>query len=83
MHTTNISVVVDDAFMKAVQNDEEYTTEFNGVRYSSYRARDVFNLIVEQAWKNGEPGLLFFDRINSSPYKYAGIEIHATNPCGI
>lgn len=82
MHTTNISVVVDDAFMKAVQNDEEYTTEFNGVRYSSYRARDVFNLIVEQAWKNGEPGLLFFDRINSSPYKYAGIEIHATNPCG-
>jgi ribonucleoside-diphosphate reductase alpha chain len=51
----NISVVVDDAFMNAVINDEKYWTEFEGTKYQEYRARDVFELIVEGMWKNGEP----------------------------
>jgi len=82
MHTTNISVVVDDAFMKCVQEDKEFTTSFEGKEYDTYKARDIFNLVVESAWKNGEPGLLFMDSMNDSPYKYADITIHATNPCG-
>ena len=77
----NISVVVDDAFMKAVENDETYWTEFDGVKYNEYKARDVFELIVEGMWKNGEPGILFKNRIDDSPYKYTGQEIFATNPC--
>lgn len=76
----NISVVVDNRFMEMVENDEEYWTEFNGKKYHKYRARDVFEQIVEGAWRNGEPGLLFDDRINDSPYKYAGVKIEATNP---
>lgn len=83
MHTTNISVVVDDTFMQNVLDDMEYGTYFNGVQYATYNARDVFNLIVEGAWRNGEPGLLFYDRINESPYQYSKQEILATNPCGI
>lgn len=82
MHTTNISVVVDNAFMNAVKNDLEYQTVFDGKIYNTYKARDVFNLIVEGAWKNGEPGLLFYDTMNDSPYKYSSQEILATNPCG-
>lgn len=86
MHTTNISVVVDNAFMKKVENDEEYQTYFDyesGRKYyNTYKARDVFNMIVEGAWKNGEPGMLFYDSINDSPYKYSNQEILATNPCG-
>ena len=77
----NISVVVDDKFMKAVENDEEFWTEFNGKKYHKYKATDVFNLITEGAWKNGEPGILFMDRIKDSPYKYTNQEIFSTNPC--
>jgi ribonucleoside-diphosphate reductase alpha chain len=77
----NISVVVDDIFMNAVINDEKYWTEFEGVKYQEYRAKDVFDLIVEGMWKNGEPGILFKDRIDDSPYKYSEQEIFATNPC--
>ncbi len=78
----NISVVVDDKFMQAVKNDGEFWTEFNGKKYTKYRAVEIFEKIIEGAWRNGEPGLLFYDKINDSPYKYAGVEIQATNPCG-
>jgi ribonucleoside-diphosphate reductase alpha chain len=82
MSTTNISVVVDNAFMKAVENDETYWTEFGGKRYQELRARDVFQMIVEGAWRNGEPGLLFKEKMNQSPYMFTGQVIDATNPCG-
>jgi ribonucleoside-diphosphate reductase alpha chain len=78
----NISVVVDNAFMEKVEKDETFWTEFNGKKYLEYGAREVFEKIVEGAWKNGEPALLFDDAINDSPYKYTGIKIKATNPCG-
>lgn len=77
----NISVVVDDAFMNAVVNDETYWTEFNGVKYQEYRARAIFDLIVEGMWRNGEPGVLFKSRIDESPYGFTGQEIFGTNPC--
>lgn len=77
----NISVTVDNKFMEAVVADKEYWTRFKGKKYQKYRARDVFEMIVEGMWKNGEPGILFYDRINDSPYKYAGEELIATNPC--
>jgi ribonucleoside-diphosphate reductase alpha chain len=82
MTTTNLSVVVDDAFMNKVINDETYWTEFNGIKYKEYRARDIFNMIVEGAWRNGEPGIIFYDAVNNGPYKYVGEEILASNPCG-
>lgn len=82
MHTTNISVVVDNEFMSRVIDDMEYSTSFDGKEYSSYRAMDVFDMIVDGAWRNGEPGLLFSSAINDSPYKYSGQDITATNPCG-
>lgn len=81
MKNANISVMVDDHFMEMVENDREYWTIFDDKKYNKYKARDIFNLIVEHAWKNGEPGLLFYDRINDSPYKYTGQIINSTNPC--
>jgi len=83
IHNANISVVVDNAFMEKVVNGEKYWTEFNGVKYHEYNAKDIFDMIVEGAWKNGEPGMLFQDKIDDSPYKYTGQEIKATNPCGV
>lgn len=81
IHNANISVMVDDKFMQKVENDEAYWTEFNGVKYSEYSAKSIFDLIVEGAWKNGEPALLYANRISDSPYKYTGQEIFSTNPC--
>lgn len=43
--------------------------------------QDVFSFIVGGAWRNGEPGILFYERLNDSPYKYTNQEIEATNPC--
>lgn len=82
MRTTNISVTVNDKFMNAVMNDELYQTKFNGIKYEEMPAREIFKQIVDGAWKNGEPGILFYDRINNSPYAETGQEILATNPCG-
>ena len=72
--------MVDDDFMQKVENNETYWTEFNGIKYNEYKAKDIFDLIVEGAWKNGEPGVLFKDSMDDSPYKYTGQEILTTNP---
>lgn len=55
MRNTNISVVVDNDFMEKVKNDETYWTEFDGVKYEELSAREIYNMIIEGAWKNGEP----------------------------
>ena len=81
IENANMSVIVDSRFMELVKNDESYWTHFGDVKYKEYKARDVFNLIVEGAWRNGEPGILFQDAINDSPYKYSDQYIQATNPC--
>ena len=80
----NISVAVTEEFMEAVFNDESYdlinprSKEVVG----QLNAKDVFELIVEMAWKNGEPGIVFLDRINRhNPTPHVG-EMEATNPCG-
>ena len=78
----NISVGITKEFMDALANDEYYELKFNGVVYDKYRAMDVFDLIVEKAWSNGEPGIIFLDRLNAdNPTPELG-EIEATNPCG-
>lgn len=78
----NISVFVTDEFMHRVENNEDYDLVFNDKVYDTVNARDIFNLIVESAWKNGDPGMLFYDTINDCPYQYSKQEITATNPCG-
>lgn len=83
IENANISVVVDDEFMNKVQNEEKYWTKFNGKKYKEYDAKTVFDMIIEGMWRNGEPGLLFQDRINDSPYKYTNQKIMATNPCAL
>ena len=85
IHNFNISVGVDSDFMEAVKLGADYflkdpsTNEFVG----ALNARDVFNKIIEGAWTNGEPGMVFLDSINKDNKvgsKYG--DIIATNPCG-
>ena len=80
----NISVAVTDNFMKAVEQDREYfvINPKNEKYVGKLRARDVFSVIVQNAWKTGDPGLLFIDEINRQhPAKNLG-EIETTNQCG-
>jgi len=80
----NISVAITDSFMKAREKDETYPliNPRTGKVVRRLKARDVFRQITEAAWKTGDPGVLFIDRINKlNPTRKLG-EIEATNPCG-
>jgi len=80
----NISVALTDEFMLAVEEDKSYDLINPRTKKvtNSLKARDVFNLIVEHAWKNGEPGIVFIDRVDASnPTPHKG-HIESTNPCG-
>lgn len=80
----NLSVGITDEFMEALEKDEVYLLRNprNGTVTGSLHARDVFNLIVTQAWRTGDPGLIFLDTINRhNPTPHLG-EIESTNPCG-
>ena len=80
----NISVAVTEEFMRAVENDEEYdlVNPRSGEVTARRRARHIFDLIVANAWRNGDPGIVFIDRINrDNPTPNLG-QIEATNPCG-
>lgn len=80
----NISVGITEAFMEAVEHDLEYSlvNPRGGGEVQRLNAKEVFQLIVDMAWKNGEPGIVFLDRLNrDNPTPTIG-KIEATNPCG-
>jgi ribonucleoside-diphosphate reductase alpha chain len=80
----NISVGVDAKFMEAVRRNSFYdlVNPRLGQATGKLNAREVFDEIVESAWRTGDPGLLFLDAINAAnPTPELGA-IEATNPCG-
>jgi ribonucleoside-diphosphate reductase alpha chain len=84
LNNFNISVGITEKFMEAVEKDQDFdlinprSKEICG----SLNARKVFHRIVNQAWENGEPGIIFLDRLNrDNPTPLVG-EIESTNPCG-
>jgi len=85
MTNFNISVAVTDTFMYALANDEMYEliNPHTQVVTQHLRARDVFQRIVQAAWQTGDPGIVFIDRINTSPANPVPQDelIEATNPC--
>ena len=80
----NISVALTDKFMKALEADDDYDliNPRSKQPVQKLKARKVFDLIVNMAWRNGEPGIIFLDRMNrDNPTPKVG-EIESTNPCG-
>ena len=80
----NISVAVTDAFMDAYEKDEDYdlVNPRTGQKVTRLPARKVFDQIVDSAWSNGEPGIIFLDALNrDNPTPHVGT-IESTNPCG-
>lgn len=86
MENFNVSVAIDAVFMKAVATNSEYDLINPRTHETAGRvqAREIFDLMIEQAWKTGDPGMIVIDRINSSgsnPTPALG-QIESTNPCG-
>ena len=91
IHNFNISVGASDEFMRAVFENTDYPLRFREnpadtasrmVEVGRQNAREVFEQIIDGAWRNGEPGMIFLDEVNrNSPVKDIGL-ITATNPCG-
>ncbi len=80
----NISVGITEAFMAAVENGEMYDLIDPKTKkaVSSLDASMVFDKIVQNAWNNGEPGIIFLDRLNRDNAVPSQGEIESTNPCG-
>ncbi len=80
----NISVALTKKFMEALEKDEEYdlVNPRGNVASGKLKAKEVFDKIVGGAWRNGEPGVIFLDKVNAAnPTPNLG-EIESTNPCG-
>ncbi len=80
----NMSVAITDEFMEQLKKgaDYEIIDPQTKKRVDTKSAREVFRLMVQQAWKTGDPGLWFIDRANKASPLRDGIAIEATNPCG-
>src|SRR5512139_2990637 len=84
LNNFNISVALTDTFMRAVEKDDEYDllSPRNRTAVKKLKARKVFDTIVNMAWRNGDPGIVFLDRINQyNPTPHIG-RMESTNPCG-
>ncbi|MDF2989172.1 MAG: ribonucleoside-diphosphate reductase, adenosylcobalamin-dependent [Eubacterium sp.] len=80
----NLSVGITEDFMKAVEYNLEYELIDPKTKkpVGKLNAKKVFDVIVEMAWKNGEPGIIFLDRLNRDNVTPRLGEIESTNPCG-
>src|SRR5882762_3783964 len=78
----NLSVLVTDALMKAVEEDAPWELSFEGAVWKVLPARELWDKIMRATYAYAEPGVIFIDRINRRNNLWYCEEIHATNPCG-
>ena len=78
----NLSVLVTDAFMAAVEQDADWDLVFDGRIYRTLKARALWDRIMAATYAYAEPGVIFIDRINAANNLSWCETIAATNPCG-
>jgi ribonucleoside-diphosphate reductase alpha chain len=78
----NLSVLVSDAFMTAVERDAPWDLVFDGTVYKTIPARALWDKIMRSAYDYAEPGVIFIDRVNAQNNLSYCETIRATNPCG-
>ena len=80
----NISVGITDAFMKAVERNENWdlVNPRTGEKTASVPAAELWDMLIDGAWKSGDPGVIFLDSIEAGNMVPACGKLHSTNPCG-
>jgi ribonucleoside-diphosphate reductase alpha chain len=78
----NVSVLVTDAFMKAVEDDADWALVFGGKTCKTIKARALWDRIMQATYDVAEPGVIFIDRVNRRNNLHYCETIQATNPCG-
>jgi ribonucleoside-diphosphate reductase alpha chain len=78
----NLSVLVTDAFIRAVEAGAAWDLVFDGTVYRTVEARALWDAIMRATYEVAEPGVIFIDRVNALNTLSYCEEIHATNPCG-
>ncbi|MDB5734777.1 MAG: ribonucleoside-diphosphate reductase, adenosylcobalamin-dependent, partial [Alphaproteobacteria bacterium] len=78
----NLSVLVSDAFMAAVEADADWDLQFGGKVYRTLKAKALWDTIMRSTYDHAEPGVIFIDRINQQNNLGYCETIAATNPCG-
>jgi ribonucleoside-diphosphate reductase alpha chain len=78
----NLSVLVTDAFMTAVRQDDGWSLTFGGAVFKTVQARGLWDRIMRATYEYAEPGVIFIDRINQRNNLWYAEDISATNPCG-
>lgn len=106
LENANVSILLTDTFMEAVQQDEQWNLIFPDTQHPAYdekwtgdidawqeegypvnthktiKARELWDMIIKQAWASGEPGLLFMERMNKMSNSWYYAKLTCTNPCG-
>ena len=78
----NLSVLVTDAFMRAVKEDSDWSLAFDGQVFRTLKAKALWERIMRATYDYAEPGVIFIDRVNARNNLYYCETIHSTNPCG-
>ena len=78
----NVSVLITDAFMKAVKDDADWDLVFEGKVFRTIKAGALWERIMRATYDYAEPGVIFIDRVNRRNNLHYCETIQATNPCG-
>lgn len=78
----NLSVLMTDEFLKAVEENDFFELKFDGKVYKKIKARQLYDLVMSSTYNRNEPGVLFYDNMQkNNPISYLG-STNSTNPCG-
>lgn len=78
----NISVRITDAFMKAVENDEDWQLKFNGTVFQTLKAREIYLALAKNAFTHNDPGVFFIDTVERDNNGWWAFKMDRCNPCG-
>lgn len=78
----NLSIGITNEFMAALEADSDFHLTFNGKIKKTMKAATIWKAIVDSAWHNGDPGVVFLDKMNAGNKTPNAGDFEATNPCG-